>query len=251
MSEEDSFEDVVADQIAYYEARALEYDDWWERRGRYDAGPEHRNAWARDAEELRCWLASLGDLGDVLEIAAGTGNWTRHVAPLARSVHAIDASPSSIEICKMKVGTDNMTVEIADVFRWRPTARYDCVFSAFWLSHIPPKLWAEHWAVVCACLRPGGRVLLIESAQPHYAAANGPQTWSRGAGYATPDEAAAGTRRQRIVNGVAHVVEKHYWTPEQLAADLAAVGWTGHFRNTGFAFLYGLAEPPCAGVRVI
>jgi len=31
---------LLAEQIAYYRARAPEYDDWWERRDRYYQGPE-------------------------------------------------------------------------------------------------------------------------------------------------------------------------------------------------------------------
>ena len=30
---------VLSDQIAYYRARAGEYDEWWFRTGRYDRGP--------------------------------------------------------------------------------------------------------------------------------------------------------------------------------------------------------------------
>ena len=31
---------ILLDQIAYYRARAGEYDQWWFRAGRYDRGPE-------------------------------------------------------------------------------------------------------------------------------------------------------------------------------------------------------------------
>ena len=31
---------LVQEQIAYYRARAPEYDDWWLRTGRYDSGDE-------------------------------------------------------------------------------------------------------------------------------------------------------------------------------------------------------------------
>jgi hypothetical protein len=33
-------ERLLAEQRAYYEARAPEYDEWWQRRGRFDLGPE-------------------------------------------------------------------------------------------------------------------------------------------------------------------------------------------------------------------
>lgn len=33
---------LLAEQLAYYRARAGEYDQWFLREGRYDRGPEHR-----------------------------------------------------------------------------------------------------------------------------------------------------------------------------------------------------------------
>jgi hypothetical protein len=37
-------ERLLADQIAYYRARAGEYDEWFLRQGRYDRGLEHRSS---------------------------------------------------------------------------------------------------------------------------------------------------------------------------------------------------------------
>ena len=37
--------------VAYYEARAAEYDDWYLRRGRYERGPVHDVAWAAELDE--------------------------------------------------------------------------------------------------------------------------------------------------------------------------------------------------------
>lgn len=31
---------LFAEQRAYYQARAPEYDEWWQRQGRFDRGPE-------------------------------------------------------------------------------------------------------------------------------------------------------------------------------------------------------------------
>ena len=39
---------LLQEQVAYYRARAAEYDEWWYRTGRYDRGPEHRAAWQRE-----------------------------------------------------------------------------------------------------------------------------------------------------------------------------------------------------------
>ena len=36
---------LLDEQIAYYRARAAEYDQWWLRQGRYDQGPELAARW--------------------------------------------------------------------------------------------------------------------------------------------------------------------------------------------------------------
>ena len=36
---------LLAGQVAYYRARAVEYDAWWYRTGRFDRGAENNGAW--------------------------------------------------------------------------------------------------------------------------------------------------------------------------------------------------------------
>ena len=47
---------LIDDQIAYYRARASEYDDWWFRQGRYDRGDEQRRAWSAEIAHLETAL---------------------------------------------------------------------------------------------------------------------------------------------------------------------------------------------------
>jgi hypothetical protein len=75
-----SDEEVLAEQRAYYQARAPEYDEWWQRRGRYDRGSEDAAEWDRQVAQVVAALDSLGATGDVLEIAGGTGWWTERLA---------------------------------------------------------------------------------------------------------------------------------------------------------------------------
>ena len=43
---------VLAEQVAYYRARAPEYDDWFYRRGVYDNGAEWNGRWRAELDEL-------------------------------------------------------------------------------------------------------------------------------------------------------------------------------------------------------
>jgi hypothetical protein len=66
-------DDLLAEQRSYYWARAPEYDEWWQRRGRYDRGEEQRLEWQRQVAVVDDALTSFGAKGSVLELAGGTG----------------------------------------------------------------------------------------------------------------------------------------------------------------------------------
>ncbi|MGH8315570.1 MAG: class I SAM-dependent methyltransferase, partial [Steroidobacterales bacterium] len=87
---------VLDDQIAYYRARAGEYDQWWFRAGRYDRGAEFNAQWHAETAAvetaLDAWLAARKP-AHVLELACGTGLFTRRIAPRVLQLTAVDASP--------------------------------------------------------------------------------------------------------------------------------------------------------------
>jgi ubiquinone/menaquinone biosynthesis C-methylase UbiE len=70
----------------YYDARAAEYDDWYEGRGRFD-GLE-RPGWDDELRELEGTVAALPP-ARTLDVACGTGFLTRH---LRGQVTGIDQS---------------------------------------------------------------------------------------------------------------------------------------------------------------
>ncbi|NJL28893.1 MAG: hypothetical protein HC897_13870, partial [Thermoanaerobaculia bacterium] len=57
LREEQPDHDLIAEQIAYYRARAPEYDEWFLRQGRYDRGEVHRAQWQRELAEVEAALA--------------------------------------------------------------------------------------------------------------------------------------------------------------------------------------------------
>ena len=46
-------DELLAEQVAYYQARAGEYDEWFLREGRHDRGPEWNRRWFSELEEVR------------------------------------------------------------------------------------------------------------------------------------------------------------------------------------------------------
>ena len=56
------------EMVAYYEARAPEYDDWYLRRGRYRHGPIDDMAWAAELDRATLWLDALPWQGEIVEL---------------------------------------------------------------------------------------------------------------------------------------------------------------------------------------
>ena len=62
-------DDLLAEQRSYYRARAPEYDEWWQRRGRFERGEEQLLEWQRQVAVVDDALTSFGAKGSVLELA--------------------------------------------------------------------------------------------------------------------------------------------------------------------------------------
>jgi demethylmenaquinone methyltransferase/2-methoxy-6-polyprenyl-1,4-benzoquinol methylase len=110
------------------------------------------------------------------------------------------------------------------VFAWRPERRYDTVFFALWLSHVPASRFGEFWETVAAALAPHGRAVFVDEG-------TGPAlegvTWEiRG-----------------LDDGREYRILKIYHEPPALTGELAALGWSAEVRPLG-DFIVGVAEPP-------
>jgi SAM-dependent methyltransferase len=221
---------LLTEQLDYYRARAGEYDRWWNREGRFDRGAEANARWFAEAASLDGVLKRFGPRGDVLELACGTGLWTRHVAAYATSLTAVDGSAEVLAINRARVGAASVRYVQADLFDWRPEPEsFDvCVFS-FWLSHVPQQRFAEFWEMVGSALLPGGRVLFIDSLRAEQ---------SKALDHVMPDVGEA-TESRRLDDGREFQIVKRYYDPPALESDLAALGFEVRVTTTGEFFLYG------------
>jgi SAM-dependent methyltransferase len=213
--------DPVAEQKRYYAERAPEYDDWWYRRGRYELEPEALGRWHADIAEAEAALEEFAPGGTVLELAAGTGIWTRKLVRLAERVVAVDANAETLAL-----NTSDAELVRADVFEFEPAQRFDLVFFSFWLSHVPEQRFDEFWSLVQAALAPGGRVFVVDS----------------GAG----DTAHTGTDQadweetRSLSDGRTFRIVKRRWAPGELADRVRPLGFELDLRDTANGhFLYG------------
>ena len=159
---------ILAEQLAYYRARAREYDKWFRREGLHDLGEEHNARWRLELNRVDSALDAFAPRGDVLELAYGTGEWTIRLAEVATSVVGVDAAPEMRELALAKLqdaGKSNVELWVDDLFSWQPDQDYDVVFFAFWLSHVPESHTDRFWRSVHDALRPGGRFFLVDAAR--------------------------------------------------------------------------------------
>lgn len=226
---------LLTEQQDYYRARAGEYDRWWNREGRFDRGEVANARWFAEAAELERVLQRFDPRGDVLELACGTGLWTRHLASRATQLTAVDGSAEVLAINRARVGHPAVRYVQADLFGWTPErAGFDaCVFS-FWLSHVPDERFAAFWEMVGRALRPGGRVLFIDSARTDRSTAADHQLPGSG----------QSTMTRRLDDGREFRIVKRFYEPGALESALASLGWACDVATTGEFFIYGTGVKP-------
>jgi len=213
--------ELLGEQKRYYAERAGEYDDWWYRRGRYELSPAALARWQADVTEAETALATLMDGGSALELAAGTGIWTRKLVELADRVVAVDANAETLAL-----NTSDADLVRADVFEWRPVEGFDLVFFSFWLSHVPEERFDDFWATVRTALAPRGVVFLLDS----------------GAGDTahTGIDQADWEETRSLTDGRTFRIVKRRWAPDELAERVRPLGFELDLRDTTNGhFVYG------------
>lgn len=204
--------------MEYYRRRAREYD--------VTAYGDLGAARARIAGIV----AVLRPAGNVLEIACGTGVWTGALAEAAATVTAIDAAPEAIDIARGRIIAANVRFEVAEVFSWHAPARFDTVFFAFWLSHVPASRLGQFWRQLRGLVAAHGRVLFVDE---H-------------ADVRDKEEYAAGSDEiifRRLADGSVHRLVKVFVDPGQLSARLGQLGWQSRIRRDGPDWVIGEACP--------
>lgn len=213
--------DPVAEQKRYYAERAPEYDDWWYRRGRYGLAPAALARWRADVAEAEAALEAFAPRGAVLELAAGTGIWTRKLIRLAGRVVAVDANAETLAL-----NTPEAELVRADVFEWEPDECFGLVFFSFWLSHVPEERFDEFWSLVRAALEPGGRVFLVDSAAGDTAH--------------TGTDQGDGEETRSLADGRTFRIVKRRRRPDELAKRVVPLGFALELRDSvNGHFLYG------------
>jgi SAM-dependent methyltransferase len=226
-----SGDELGAEMVAYYQARAGEYDDWYLRRGRYSHGPIHDQAWNAELDQATLWLDGLPMAGEIVELAAGTGWWSPLLASKG-SLSCYDAAEAPLDLARSRLLAHGLRahLHVRDVWA-EPDRVVDALFCGFWLSHVPSERLADFLALIRRWLRPGGTLAFVDSRpDPSSGAVDQPAADPAPADPAgTTGPAGSGARevvRRRLADGREFRVVKVYHQPAVLAERLLEAGFS-------------------------
>lgn len=220
---------LLQQQIAYYQARASEYDEWFLRQGRYDHGAEPNQQWFQEVKQIRDVLDQFQPGGKVLELACGTGLWTQQLLNHAHHITAIDAVAEVLELNRARLQSPKVKYLQVDIFTWQPEEQYDVIFFGFWLSHVPSLYFERFWQMVGRGLKSDGRIFFVDS---KYESTSTARNHHLG-------DAQSDTVRRRLNDGREYQIVKIFYECEQLEKRLGQIGWGVKVNETPNYFLFG------------
>jgi hypothetical protein len=224
--------DLDPEMVAYYEARAGEYDDWYLRRGRYSHGPIDDMAWRSDLDTAGRWLDDLGLGGRIVELATGTGWWSPLLAG-SGELWCYDAAEAPLELARQRLVAHSLRAHLHVRDAWaEPEFAADALFTGFWLSHVPRERLGAFLALARRWLVPGGTIAFIDSRHDPSSSALDHRPG--------PDVT---TVERRLADGRTFTIPKVFYTPDELAAALRSAGFeTPTIGSTARFFLLGSAR---------
>lgn len=219
---------ILQEQIAYYRARANEYDQWFYRLGRYDRGEELNQRWFKEVDIIKQDLQQIVQAEEILELACGTGIWTQELLKIGQKITAIDASEEVIEINRSKLNSQKVEYHQIDLFAWEPHTEYDLVFFSFWLSHVPPELLKPFLLKVYKSVRVGGQVFIVDSRFEPTSTANN---------HILNDDSSI-YKSRKLNDGQEFKIVKVFYQQDELQKHLIQVGFKTDVKVTDHYFIY-------------
>ncbi len=142
---------MITEQSAqFYAKSASNHDRIYDR-------PERQH----DLEQMRGHVAEVLRGHTVLELACGTGYWTRIIAGVADKVVATDINPEMIAMATLRaLPADKVSLRVADAYALPDDiGDFTAVFIGFWWSHVKREMQEKFLAQLKA--RVGKDILIV------------------------------------------------------------------------------------------
>ena len=192
---------------SYYRSRASEYDQVYLKPERQD-----------DLRDIERCLPGKFSGATVLEIACGTGYWTRFIAQSAAHIVAIDTSPETMRIAEGRVPAEKVRFLVGDAYNLPPhLGKFGAAFAGFWFSHVPKAQRRAFLRGLHALLKPGAKVVLLDNRYVEGSSSPIVETDSEGNTY----------QARSLTDGSMHRVLKNFPCEEELQSSLAGIGSGG------------------------
>ena len=145
--------DSQDDMQTYYAERAPVYDRVYDYPERQD-----------DLRFFETYLPKQLSGLDVLEVAAGTGYWTEHIARSARSITATDANENTLRQLRERSIPGTVEVRTVDAYSLEAMGMtFNGAFAGLWLSHVPIEKLGQFFDSLHGCLESGAQVVLMDN----------------------------------------------------------------------------------------
>ena len=176
---------------AYYEARAVEYDELWLGTGIH--AYRDRPGWTEDRDELIAAVAAL-PAAKTVDVACGTGFLSQH---LRGELVILDQSPSMLEIARARVPAARAIRADVPPLPFEDKS-FERLFTSFFYGHLEEP---EGNAFLAEARRVADELVVVDAA---------PRAGSPRAEW-----------QERVLNdGSQWRVYKRYFSPQQLASEL-------------------------------
>ena len=138
----------------YYADRAYEYDKTYLR-------PERQ----KDIKKIHKLLKTLLKDHIVLEIACGTGYWTKTIASVSKFITAVDINDEVLQIAKNRGISSNKVIFIQDdvYVLNKIQGNFSAGFAGSWWSHILKSKLKQFIALFHSKLQPNALVVFIDN----------------------------------------------------------------------------------------
>ena len=186
--------------IEYYRLRAPEYEDIYLNEDNIRRA--ERNSITKTLKQTFKGLT-------VLEIACGTGYWTRILSTVAKKVVAIDMAPEMLEIARKKEYHCPVEFHLANAYHLPFTPNsHDAGLANYWFSHVPKNKIDSFLKDFHQRLKPGGTVMMVDD------------VFRKGVGgnFTEIEEDTNTYKLRTLKDGSKHRVLKNYYSKNELVA---------------------------------